>query len=1003
MKQSDGYVGIGIASPTTKFHIDDNATSGTGLLVTGGGAGQPLATFTRDVGGGGSVEINSSDSRPQIKLAASSNTFALGVNGSTFEIADNFKLGTNARLSITDTGNVGIGTTSPSYLLDLESTATGLTHNLKLNKSSTTGDYAEIAFQLWSGAGTGLNTFGGSGTSRPSVVLRAINENGSQAAGAFAIATFTGGATNSTLTEKFRLTSAGNVGIGTTSPFKKLDLGATTSDTDIALNYSDSGTNLGQIGFALGSNKLISGDSDGDLVLRNSVSGKSIIFGTQSTERVRIDSAGTVIVGAIAPRSSSVPTRFSVQAGMSEFETTLTNNNDWENSAISILERDNVGSTQSADKYSPNLNFHWSARVSNSLWMNSSGHLNWGSFGSNGIPNADGVFQTNTINLIGTGRITGVDTVTDGTDAANKDYVDAQVGNADTLQEVTDNGNTTTNSVGIGTTSANGLLQVGKYTVASQGNQGTYGNLSSFANSDTDNIFLGLKNGSYPNRGFAFRTVAVGVNSDFTIYEHGQGSAEVFRITAGGNVGIGTTSPDSKLSVTSSTINSEDILYLKSGADNVNDYLGIAWEIGAGGNGPHSAIRSFAGPSGSDARLGFLTTSNGGTTLTEGLSVAHNGNVGIGTTNPAAKLELLGKQMITAGANAQPQTEDYLYIGGDGLAGANAAIYIGNRGNGSGYGWRMFYEGTGDGINNKLKFKSENLGSPVDVITMLQDGKVGIGATEPSVGLQLGNSTSGETKTAIFNSEGGAEIGLKIKSRTNRAKLAVSDNDTTAYVVAEGTIASFGRADTAATTNISVLADGDVGIGTTNPAKKLHVLNSTNEAQIRLGQSGSGSYDLGVYANDTFSIGRDADTQEFNIKSGNVGIGITSPSYKLEVNGGILAGGKVTYHKSAGSLTTTGYAVAGLVAGSNGMSAGFTFTCFGHTGDYQKIVYGCYNSSGTWNTQKVIDEGTNDFDVTASANGSTITFTFKSRSGTKSYTPRVSVEAFGSSINNTYA
>ena len=81
-------------------------------------------------------------------------------------------------------------------------------------------------------------------------------------------------------------------------------------------------------------------------------------------------------------------------SGMGLFSTDMSSNDDWQNSPISIRERGMVSSAQSADTYAPNLNFHWAGRASNSLWMNSSGHLVYGSYSSTGTPNADGSFAS---------------------------------------------------------------------------------------------------------------------------------------------------------------------------------------------------------------------------------------------------------------------------------------------------------------------------------------------------------------------------------------------------------------------------------------------------------------------------------------------------------------------------------------------------------------------------------------------------------------------------------
>ena len=144
-------------------------------------------------------------------------------------------------------------------------------------------------------------------------------------------------------------------------------------------------------------------------------------------------------------------------------------------------------------------------------------------------------------------------------------------------------------------------------------------------------------------------------------------------------------------------------------------------------------------------------------------------------------------------------------------------------------------------------------------------------------------------------------------------------------------------------------------------------------------------------------------TEQMTLSGSNLGIGTTTPDAKLDVSGGIRAGGKITYTLDyAGGVTTTGNAVAGLSTGSNGHSAVFIFTCSGG-GGYQRIVYSCRNESGTWNIDKDIDEGVNSFDVTYAADGSdNITFTFKSRSGTQGYWPKVTVEAIGNTIQTSY-
>jgi len=552
---------------------------------------------------------------------------------------------------------------------------------------------------------------------------------------------------------KVRINSSGNVGIGTTSPSEKLHVVGNaflSANSAFKASYNNTDSYHGSMrwaGLQLGNNGV------NKIVAGRTAAGGSFQFWTNNTNdtanytvtadgimTMAMTNAGNVGIGTTNPAS-----KLDVQGGMSQFSTTLTNNEDWENSPISINERGQVGSAQSADKYAPNLNFHWAGRASKSLWLGANGQLNFGEYSAAGIPANPADGQINSAIFYGDHKGT-INTATTGTTqtAGNNSTKIATTAYADAAAGAVPIGNYLPLAGGTmtGVTQFNDHTQHGDQVSAKFGAgndlQIYHDGSNSYIDNNTGNLTIDsgvhllartatgeslanfYANGAnelFYDNSKKFETTSTGVTVT------GEG---IFT----GNVGIGTTSPTGKLDVFRTSTNY---------AVNLSDTLSRSGLV-VKSSGAFDSKITFS--SGASSRQYIQALNNAATTGRDISINPYGGNVGIGTDAPTSGVGSTRILKVSSNGNSEVNVDHT-----DGGTSSDIGLFSFSR-NGD---HLAHMKATHDGATNSafMSFHAQPAGgsfsnaSSNERMRITSIGRVGIGTTSPNTKLDVISGTNG--------------------------------------------------------------------------------------------------------------------------------------------------------------------------------------------------------------------------------------------------------------------
>jgi hypothetical protein len=299
------------------------------------------------------------------------------------------------------------------------------------------------------------------------------------------------------------------------------------------------------------------------------------------------------------------------------------------------------------------------------------------------------------------------------------------------------------------------------------------------------------------------------------------------KITDSGNVGIGTTSPVNKLQISEGGTGSFTGLRINKSGDGVGDIAALVLQVSSNNSGEFGGKIGVVRQGASARSDMFFSVTNDSGTLTERLRITKDGNVGIGTTSPTHKLDVVGTRAVsldTTGGNllfrmlpAEPWTMGNKFVGSSGTEYG---------------GWRAF------GSSNTLNYHFLGDSQITPLMVVLPSGRVGIGTTTPAVPLHVvGNGLfSGTLEVDTVNNGVGDFLTRTAGGIITRRTAAEVLTDIGAQAALTNPVTGTGTTNflskftgTSTIGNSLVFDNGtNVGIGTTSPTTLLDVNGTIN-------------------------------------------------------------------------------------------------------------------------------------------------------------------------------